>query len=477
MSKRVQTKHKYKDDDSYEDEDEDTDWENTEESSEYFKEKDMESKIEKVLHKTNIQFSDIDKEPLLEDDKIRLVEMYNIYLYMEDNTLEKYNMKQDIKKWFKEAKLKYTTYNKLKKKEMKDIQELKKQNDSDNKLIQIVKLKTSIENKKKIYLNFKRFQTMSQQDDEFSKLKLWLDWSLQLPFDRVLHFSYGDKKLQMIITNIYKELNKNLFGMKHVKEKILSFVSLKIRNPNLRQCSLGLIGPPGVGKTLICRTLANVLSYPFQQISFGGVSSPEFLKGHDYTYIGSHPGEIVKSLCKMKYKNGILFFDEFDKISKNKSICDALLHITDPVQNKDFTDNFLSGLTIDLSNIWFIYSMNELPHDKALNDRIYTIEIKGYSVADKIQIVKKYILPRVLKEIKVPSSNIIMKNEVIKSIIYQIKNENIPGIRRLERTIFDMITKIDFYCRYPNVIPIQKIKFKYPFEVNKQNIEFLLNMS
>ena len=96
--------------------------------------------------------------------------------------------------------------------------------------------------------------------------------------------------------------------MQKVKEKILSFVSLKIRNPKLKQCSLGLVGPPGVRKTLICRTIANVLSYPFQQISFGGVSSPEFLKGHDYTYIGSHPGEIVRSLCRMKYKKWYFVF-------------------------------------------------------------------------------------------------------------------------------------------------------------------------
>ena len=104
----------------------------------------------------------------------------------------------------------------------------------------------------------------------------------------------------------------------------------------------------------------------------------------------------------MKYKNGILFLDEFDKISDNKDLCSALLHITDPIQNSEFRDKFLSDITIDLSYLWFIYSMNELPTDSALRDRIYTIEVPGYQLEDKICIVIDYLFPKALKNIKKP---------------------------------------------------------------------------
>ena len=356
------------------------------------------------------------------------------------------------------------------------MKKLKENKQNKSKLFHIVKLNTNLDNKQHIFNEYKRFENLSTTDDEYPKLKAWIDWSLRLPFDNVMHFTHSEKKLSSIIQNVYNQLNQKLYGMQKVKEKILSFVSLKIRNPKLKQCSLGLVGPPGVGKTLICRTIANVLSYPFQQISFGGVSSPEFLKGHDYTYIGSHPGEIVRSLCRMKYKNGILFFDEFDKISQNKTICDALLHITDPVQNKEFRDNFLSGLTIDLSNLWFIYSMNELPSDKALKDRIYSIQIDGYDVKDKVEIICNYIVPSILKEINIELTDIVISKDMAKYIIYETKNESIPGIRVIERKMHDIITKIDFYCRHPKIVHNEILsKLKLPVTLNKKIIDEILN--
>ena len=161
--------------------------------------------------------------------------------------------------------------------------------------------------------------------------------------------------------------------MADIKEQILLFINSKLLNPDMKGCCLGLIGPPGTGKTSIARIIAEVLDYPFEQISFGGVTNTEFIKGHDFTYIGSQPGIIAKSLTRMKYKNGILFFDEYEKISANKDIVSTLLHITDPSQNNTFRDQYLSDITIDLSSIWFIYSMNEFPEDSALKDRIYSI--------------------------------------------------------------------------------------------------------
>lgn len=194
--------------------------------------------------------------------------------------------------------------------------------------------------------------------------------------------------------------------------------------------------------TMIARTLSDALSFPFEQISFGGVSGSEFLLGHDYTYIGSKPGEIAKSMIRMKYKNGILFFDEFEKVSSKKDIISTLLHITDFTQNHEFRDNYLSEVKIDLSNVWFIYSMNNLPEDPALRDRLFLIEVPGYSTTEKINILIDYLLPKALSNIGLDKNQVLCTPEVAKIVI---KNSNeTEGIRTLERTIKDIINKIHF---------------------------------
>lgn len=459
--------------DDYDDDDDET-WHSSSDT-EYAVEKDMENKIEKILKKTDISFQSIYKQPLIEEDKCKLIELFNIYYYMDDNTMEKYKLKNDIKVFFQESKLKYEKHKKLKAKDIKCLSNLKKNKQINDKLFDIVKLDTNESNKQIIFNEYKRLKELLSTDDEYNKLKSWIDWSLKLPYDKVMSFNYKDSKISHVIKKVYKSLNKKLYGMQSVKEKILSFLSLKLRNPNMKQCSLGLVGPPGVGKTLICRTIAEVLSFPFYQISFGGVSSPEFLKGHDYTYIGSHPGEIVKALSSMKYSNGIIFFDEFDKISQNKTICDALLHITDPVQNNEYRDNFLSDITINLSNIWFIYSMNEIPSDKALKDRIYYINIDGYSINDKVNIIRNYIIPSVCDEIELKTSDIIISDGMAKYIIEK-SNDNNPGIRTIKRTMYNIITKIDFYSRYPGIIHNDILSvLKYPITVTKKIIDQIID--
>jgi ATP-dependent Lon protease len=194
--------------------------------------------------------------------------------------------------------------------------------------------------------------------------------------------------------------------------------------------------------TMIARTLASALSFPFEQISFGGVTGSEFLLGHDYTYIGSKPGEIAKSLIRMKHKNGILFLDEFEKVSTKKDIISTLLHITDFSQNNEFRDNYLSDIKIDLSSLWFIYSMNNLPEDPALRDRLFLIEVPGYTASEKIKILIDYLLPRALTNIGLCKSSVTCDKETAKIIIHNsVKTE---GIRELERSVKDIINKIHF---------------------------------
>ena len=236
--------------------------------------------------------------------------------------------------------------------------------------------------------------------------------------------------------------------------------------------------------TVISRLLASVMDYPFEQISFGGVSNTEFLKGHDYTYVGSQPGEIVKCLKKMKYKNGILFFDEYEKISDNKNICASLLHITDPSQNVEYRDHFLSEITIDLSNIWFIYSMNKLPDDNALRDRIFSIEIPGYNFSDKIIIIQNYLLPKSLENVGLKKDSITIELSAIKYLINQVSTTHDKGVRTIEKAISDLINKIIFLYHNQDKngnLDEFKISFsigqkiKYPFRIDKNILDKLID--
>ena len=192
--------------------------------------------------------------------------------------------------------------------------------------------------------------------------------------------------------------------------------------------------------TAIAKCLSKCLELPFEQVSFGGISTPEFLLGHDYTYIGSRPGEISRCLSRMGTKNGILFFDEFDKASDRKEIMSTLLHITDFSQNNEFRDHYFPDLCQDLSKIWFIYSMNELPKDPAMLDRLEIIKVDGYTFNEKKTILKEYILPKLSNELKI-QNEFILDEKVLQKLISKEKS----GVRDLERSINLLMEKIYFF--------------------------------
>ena len=231
-------------------------------------------------------------------------------------------------------------------------------------------------------------------------------------------------------------------------------------------CSIGLVGPPGTGKTSLARFIAKVLDYPFQQISFGGVTNADFIKGHDFTYVGSQPGIIAKSMMRMGYKNGILFFDEFEKVSHNKDVVSTLLHITDFSQNNTFCDNYFRDVTIDLSSVWFIYSMNKLPQDSALKDRIFPITVPGYTLKEKVQIACNYLLPKNLKNKGLKDSDITLSPEVAMYFINIYTNMKNKGVREVETCIKNIINKLHFIVNNPSFDISFMIKGKLTFPIN-----------
>lgn len=199
--------------------------------------------------------------------------------------------------------------------------------------------------------------------------------------------------------------------------------------------------------TAIAKSLSKCLDLPFSQVSFGGVTSSEFLLGHDYTYIGSRPGEITRCLSRMGTKNGIMFFDEFDKASERKEIMSTLLHVTDFSQNNEFRDNYFPEFAQDLNKIWFIYSMNELPKDPAMLDRLEIIKVDGYTFQDKKAIAKEYLFPKYINELKLQDAFVIEEN-ALHRLVGMDKSE---GVRELERMINLLMEKVYFFL-YNNQI-------------------------
>lgn len=438
-------------------------------------------RIEILKSEPNISY--ILNEPLLIDNKIHLLQLYEIYKSTEINTEGWLELRNKMIELTEQYKNNYTQHNKY---STKEHQEMKNQIDNMNTNqkngleYKILQLNTSIENKQVIYRKYKEFNSLSTDDNEYAKLKHWLDWAVSVPYDNVKNFSWNKNNSTHFLYNIKKILDNELHGMRNVKEQILLFISSKIHNPQMKKCSLGLVGPPGVGKTKISRLLATILDFPFEQISFGGVSNADFLKGHDYTYVGAQPGEIIKCLRKMKYKNGIFFFDEYEKISNNTEIISTLLHITDSSQNTHFKDKFLGELSVDLSHIWFIYSMNTAPTDSALRDRIFIIDVPGYDLRDKVRIINKCLLPSALKNIgNAPESIKFNSNSVI-HFINKISSEEDKGVRTIEKEINNMVMKIDFLHKHKLEASKFYLSFylgrpvKYPLTITKSIIDKLI---
>jgi len=231
--------------------------------------------------------------------------------------------------------------------------------------------------------------------------------------------------------------------------------------------------------TSIARCLAKVLEFPFEQISFGGVHHSDFIKGFDFTYVGSRPGEIARCITRMGYKNGILFFDEYEKVSDNQEITSALLHITDFSQNNGFRDNFFNELTIDLSTLWFIYSMNDLPKDKALKDRIYSIEVEGYTEKEKVRIASDYLFPKNLGNIGKTASDLVASDEVVGYLVQKVCSGE-KGIRNLEKAVRDVLNKVHFLVTNQNKLPCSYMlpdncfPLEFPVTLTKKMVDVFL---
>ena len=431
--------------------------------------------VKEELKKTEPNIEELFSIPLRVEDRAKLAQYYNIYrghIPFTDEWLESRTRYNYLLKEYKQGYKQYMQFSDIEHQKMKDEEEKLTSFDAQLALkYKILSLNTSQENKGVIYRRYEELLSLDTANDEYGKLKHWLKWATEIPHNNIN--SHKVDNITTFIKNASEKLNKELYGMEKIKEQILLFLSAKIMNPNMKRSNLGLVGPPGVGKTAIARMIANLLDTGFEQISFGGVDKADFLKGHEYTYVGAQPGEIVKCLKRMGHKNGIIFLDELDKAAEHPDISAALLHMVDQSQNYDFRDNFLGEISIDLSHIWYIGSMNARPSDDALADRWWIIDVGGYNIKDKTKIVNDYLLPKALTNINMDKNSVYFNNDSVLYFINKVCSSHDKGVRTIQKAILDLINKIHFIITHQN--EEGKLPFLTSFNLDgKINLPLLL---
>jgi ATP-dependent Lon protease len=320
---------------------------------------------------------------------------------------------------------------------------------------QIDKLQCDTKIKDKLYQELRKFDYMGDVSPESSIVRNYLDTVLSLPW-----FKYKEDNEDL--NKVRKELDKSHYGLAKVKNRIIEFLAVKKRNPNLKSPIICLVGPSGVGKTSLAKCIANALNKEFYKISVGGLNDPAELTGHRRTYLGSSPGKIIQALKKCEVANPIILIDEIDKMSKDfrGDPASALLDILDPEQNSMYIDNYIEE-PFDLSKIMFILTANDITAiPSALKDRLEIIEMSSYTDYEKLNIFKKHLLPRIYKDNLLSKNELKFNDDIILYIIDKYTKE--AGVRELERTLDSIARKI--------VVDLTTTKIKLPIIINKNNL-------